>query len=503
MPVTLAVARHLVILPRRRLLGSASSASLPSASSPPPPQPTRSKRCPHRNYSSTRSTPAWWNPFLRTDSGRDSGAQLGSARTQGGSDADSPRRIQERKDATLALLALEFRRLSLEQPSKDREEVIDAAFESLEQKDLDAKTILQLRHELQTALEKQVVQLFQAMRRVDESLAFDLDDTSDATGNGVLDRTLQLELERTIDDLANATPPQAPKGASPTAYMEIRRGALETLTKKRTAYREAHNQAASQVGEGDNSEGVASKGTKQVSWVDADHFGYHETINADRNQQIRHYQAINICRAAKMRDEWGYSVVALQSSIAGAGRGVFVDGYAKAGSILAFQPGEVWSKEHLVNLPVETERQLEKNDQYQMSLRPDDFMIDSRKSPYTVLTGNNTNMMALGHVINHPTPTKPPNCRCIMINFTQGMDLGSSLKQYIPNTYARPRALTIVGSLWDRDAVDMHGMCLIATRDICNEEIFYDYRLMTSRLPSWYHTVQDLTYDQPPDPDEK
>lgn len=499
MPIT-SVTRNLAgILPRRRLLGSAST-FLPSPPTPPP----RSKQCSslYRDYSSSRSPHAWWNPFSRPDSGRDSGAQLGSARTRGGDDADSPRRIQERKDATLALLALEFRRISLENPAKDREEVIDMAFESLELKDLDGKTILQLRHELQTTLETQVVELFRAMRRVDESLAFDLDDTRDVTGSGVLDQTLQLELERTIDELANPTPQQAPKGASPAAYFEIRRGALETLIQKRTEYREARNKDASQVMEGEDSEGVVSTGAKQVSWVDADNFGYHETIDADRNQLIRHYQAINICRATKMRSEWGFSVVALRSSIAGAGRGVFVDGYAKAGSILAFQPGEVWSKEHLVNLPVEVERQLEKNDHYQMSLRADDFMIDSRKSPYTVLTGNNTNMMALGHVVNHPTPTKPPNCRCIMVNFTQGMDLGSSLKHYIPNTYARPRALTLAGSLWDREAVDMHGMCLIATRDICNEEIFYDYRLMTSRLPSWYHTVEDNTYDEPEPEDQ-
>ena len=203
-----------------------------------------------------------------------------------------------------------------------------------------------------------------------------------------------------------------------------------------------------------------------------------------------------------MRDEWGYAVVALQSSIAGAGRGVFLDGYAKAGSILAFQPGEVWPKEHLVNLPIEVERQLEKNDHYQMSLRPDDFMIDSRNSPYTVLTGNHTNMMALGHVVNHPTPTNPPNSRCVMVNFTQDMSLGPTLKPYIPNTYARPRAQSLTGSLLEQEAVDMHGMCLIATRDICNEEVFYDYRLMSSRLPSWYHPVKDEFFVEPDDKEE-
>ena len=81
-----------------------------------------------------------------------------------------------------------------------------------------------------------------------------------------------------------------------------------------------------------------------------------------------------------------------------------------------------------------------------------------------------------------------------MVNFTKGMDFGESLKRYIPNTYARPRNITLVGSLMDREAIEMHGMCLIATRDICNEELFYDYRLATSQYPSWYHKVEDHAY---------
>jgi hypothetical protein len=89
-----------------------------------------------------------------------------------------------------------------------------------------------------------------------------------------------------------------------------------------------------------------------------------------------------------------------------------------------------------------------------------------------------------------------------MVDFTQGMELGPSLKRYIPNTYARPINLTLMGSLWDQDAVDMYGMCLIATRDICNEEIFYDYRLMTPHLPQWYHRMQDTAYESPESEEE-
>ena len=49
-------------------------------------------------------------------------------------------------------------------------------------------------------------------------------------------------------------------------------------------------------------------------------------------------------------------------------------------------------------------------------------------------------------------------------------------------------------SLWDRDVIEMHSLVLVATRDICNEEIFYDYRLASSHLPQWYDPVNDTSF---------
>jgi len=89
-----------------------------------------------------------------------------------------------------------------------------------------------------------------------------------------------------------------------------------------------------------------------------------------------------------------------------------------------------------------------------------------------------------------------------MVDFTKGMELGK-LKRYIPNTYARARNLSFVGTLLEGDIPDMHGMCLIATRDICNEELFYDYRLMTPHKPQWYTVVQDDAYEIPEGDDEE
>merc|ERR1712028_215712 len=70
----------------------------------------------------------------------------------------------------------------------------------------------------------------------------------------------------------------------------------------------------------------------------------------------------------------------------------------------------------------------------------------------------------------------------------------SALRRYIPNTYARQRNKSLMSSLLDQDVIEMHSSVLVATRDICNEEIFYDYRLASSHLPQWYHPVKDTAY---------
>ena len=118
-----------------------------------------------RKYSGSTSVAAWWNPFSRGD------AQVASSKSQG-TEADNPRRVQERKDVTLVLLALEFRRLSLEHEnaSIEREKLVDMAFDELEKKGLDEKTRMQLRRELQTSLHDQMVHLFQTFAKVDENL---------------------------------------------------------------------------------------------------------------------------------------------------------------------------------------------------------------------------------------------------------------------------------------------------------------------------------------------
>jgi len=218
---------------------------------------------------------------------------------------------------------------------------------------------------------------------------------------------------------------------------------------------------------------------------------------------------INLTKSAMLRQgELGYSTIALLSTIPHAGRGLFVDGFAPAGSIVAFFPGSVWPKEYLLNM--NTNSSLFKEDpNLQLSIRYDDILIDSRKSPYTVLSNKMSNPFAIAHIANHPpllsqiisasskVPTTdsvvPPNCSTVMINFTEKMNLKKrDLQRYMPNTYARPPML-LGPTAFDRDVIELHGIGLMASRDVCNEELFYDYRLSPGQgeYPDWYTIVDE------------
>ena len=391
----------------------------------------------------------------------------------------------------------------------EREDIIDLAFQQLEKKNLDEMSIIQLRNEMQLSLEEQITTIFHSFENVDKSLPLPNDDTiTDGAAEddvattthehdeAIFETILKEELDYIKQEMVATDPTttkqHAPKGLDPKIFLEMKKGAIETLLSKKQTTTEGAK-TSNTGGDDDSNESSSTSSSSSSSWIEADNFGYHESIIDDEmNNEIRYHQTINICRSALLRKELGYSIIALKSCIPGAGRGVYVDGFVKAGTIVAFQPGLVYPKEYILTMPYEEEKLLQNNDNYQISLRHDDHLIDSRKSPYTVLTNENSNSMALGHVVNHPTSTKPPNCQSIMLNFfIKDMKING---KYIPNVYAKPPTLTVMGGLWDKQAIDMHGMCLIATRDICNEELFYDYRLMTSHVPTWYTPVEDTYF---------
>ena len=147
-----------------------------------------------------------------------------------------------------------------------------------------------------------------------------------------------------------------------------------------------------------------------------------------------------------------------------------------------------------------------------MSMRYDDVLIDSRRSPYTVFE----NLWALGHVVNHPpahdrsTPDNEksttdseslnsrrggPNCVTVPIDYTEAMLSAhptKDLKSFIPNEYELPPQ-SWAKNAFDKENTIMNGMGIIALRDVKDEELFYDSRLSPdesgekSQYQSWYH----------------
>lgn len=228
---------------------------------------------------------------------------------------------------------------------------------------------------------------------------------------------------------------------------------------------------------------------EQISLDGGDPFGYIINKNDDINETIRYYQLLNLAKATLTRKKLGFSTLALKSTIPRAGRGIYVDGFAPAGSIVSFFPGEVWPKEHLTSLIARKVFEIDPKEQ--LSMRYDDFLIDSRKAPYTVLNNERSNAFAIAHIANHPAPGSYPNCSSVHIDFSEDMGLKkNNIDTYVPNTYAKYPSLFGQQAV-DLEKVEMHGMALITARDVENEELFFNYRLSgdKSTYPEWYTVV--------------
>ena len=417
-----------------------------------------------------------------------------------GDDHVNPKKLLERQYIYRALLALQFRDLrrnnniasinhnnsnnnnnnhhTAAAPDLDLDQLYEQTVQELEAKELDRMTNVQLRQTLQNALRPQVIEIFQAFHRVDETLALqEFHGFVVSSDGGLEDAPSRMNLDPlfTILEQERAQVQEqiqildAPGRASPGSdgFYERKREALDTLL----MYHES---------------GQMKNGASDCI-IDA--FGMNmRTIPKQRLPIIRCYQTLNMARAALIRDELGYSVVTLQSSIPGAGRGVFLDGTALAGTLVAFQPGEVWSKEHLLTRSIDVMKHFEGEDDCQVSLRFDEYVVDSRESPVTVLTREGSlNPWAVGHMINHPPHQVEPNCLSTTVNFTKRMKLDHLIK-YIPNTYARGPGWQ--SRFFDAEETLMHGLGLTTTRDTSNEELLYDYRLQSEETPSWYSVVE-------------
>jgi hypothetical protein len=420
-----------------------------------------------------------------------------------GTDKIDPKYILERRYLYFALMVLRYRQLRLQFPFKDPDELLKCSVDEIHDRNVDHMSNVELRSAFQEALHPQVMEIFGTFRKVDERLGFDLDDDEKEEEASVLDdnpfskidwhplqQILRDEEQHTLEEIwmliryDESEQEESPVTRRSLSFLRRKLGAVQSLLL-------FHGIPIQKAPPGDSETTTTTNGDSTL-----DDF-YMDTSNMNKRSldMARHYQTLNMCRSALIRQELGYSILSLKSTIptgggtGGAGRGTFVDGLAPTGSLVAFQPGEIWPKEHLLTTAPDVMEHFDDGDEdCQTTLRFDDYVLDSRKSPVTVLTREGSmNPWALGHMVNHPPSTILPNCQSLMLDYTERMQL-RDLMRYVPNVYARPP--TWQSRFFDAEPVDMHGMCLLARRDVKNEELMYDYRLQSEQTPEWYSPVR-------------
>lgn len=471
----------------------------------------------------------------------------------------TPRGLQERQDTYLILLALAHRELRREcqreraqQTPAPRSPFPRAAWRAESREELQATleraaarldergggihglSQSRLRDALQERLAPQVTNLLTVARDAEEAL-------ESLHGDGAEEYRFSAEEAREYRDIlqreyeevcqllksrertAEEADEQLPQRVDPIPYYETKKGALETVL---TYFEWWPDDAKVPI--------ASMEAREEREYLDE--FGFApNAADAKILPAMRYYHVRNLVRASLVRkvphedpaddghdarDGDGpppppprcrHSLLPLRSTVSGAGRGVFLDGFAPAGTLVALFPGQVWSKQRLVAL--QDQRRLYEDDpRDQLSVRYDGTLIDSRRSPYTVMK----NLWALGHIVNHPPapasggsgandvrrfPPSGPNCVAVPVDFTDralGQGPGTPLRDYVPNEHA-PGA----DAPSDGDGAVLRGLGLMARRDVADEELFYDYRLSPAgdgaagapQYPDWYHVWDQEALD--------
>ncbi|CAN8236958.1 unnamed protein product [Cochlearia groenlandica] len=221
-----------------------------------------------------------------------------------------------------------------------------------------------------------------------------------------------------------------------------------------------------------------------------------------------------------------------------AGQGCFIEGEADVGAVLAFYPGVIYSPAFYKYIPGYPN--MDAQDSY-MITRHDGIVINAqpwchggesqklwdgsfttpeiRTDAKTTENGLDKvrklqnrqfeglsnveavlemrNPLAFGHFVNHPGEGMEPNVMVCPYDFLLSE---KEMRPYIPNVVfkyteddkmRRFRSfLSRTGSNSGLDAPVLKTIVLVATRALCNEELFLNYRLSCSeRRPEWYTSV--------------
>lgn len=228
----------------------------------------------------------------------------------------------------------------------------------------------------------------------------------------------------------------------------------------------------------------------------------------------------------QLKEKHGFIPVVRKSNIPEAGEGLFIDGQAKAGTIVALYPGVCYLPSDLYRIP--NFHKFIENNEYLM-WRYDGVVIDGQVAieietdvpeatdvqqdlNKTVNNDAGTPPVELvmhpfsnGHRANHAPQGQTPNCLQYHLNIPITR-CNASLRPYIPNTFYPASRRTILDGIINttfRQKVSSTSkfgeitgapnlvptLAFLATRDIQDEEVFINYRYNPNgpQCPSWYH----------------
>ncbi|CAO2812762.1 unnamed protein product [Amaranthus hypochondriacus] len=247
-----------------------------------------------------------------------------------------------------------------------------------------------------------------------------------------------------------------------------------------------------------------------------------------------------------IKDHLGYSLAIRPSQIPhkDAGQGLFLEGKAEVGSVIAIYPGVVYSPAYYRYIPgyprvdAQNSYLITRYDGSVINAQPWGVGNDIREfwdgtsspqaanfptqsaetgsdrmwkmlskplnSPRSGMHGEileRRNPLAFAHFANHPPKGEIPNVMVCPYDFVLDEN---DMRAYIPNiTFGSEEGVKMrrFGSFWFKSGRSVHGtsdspilksLVLVANRSINNEEILLNYRLSNSkRRPSWYTPVDE------------
>jgi len=176
----------------------------------------------------------------------------------------------------------------------------------------------------------------------------------------------------------------------------------------------------------------------------------------------------------KMQAKLGWTVQVDHSWIRGAGLGMWLRGTAPPGTIIAFYPGTIYDAAKCTIA----------DRMYTVSL-PGGVLDGNPRDPF-VRELFDTNNLAIANYMNHPPKGKYPNVIDLKM-------LG--LDTHFSNRLCPTRV--IEGCEED---VEHYIPCVITTRYVSNEEIFWNYGyeqyegMPGAQLPKWFHSIDYRKY---------